>query len=499
MYKAHKWKKGELITAEKLNNMEEGAVEAVAALENARSEIEQATADILETIPDDYAQLDASVSTLQAANVRYSSRFSNALIGHVTGTGSVSVDDSAEATIPALEVAGNSAQVVTTGAQLFDANIFDSIQKNGISVINNGDGSFAVRGTATTYAGCSGKISLLPGTYTVSGRVGSARFFVRTFKNATDFIDYDNKTFQIVGDEFKIYVGIQVDIGQTADAVIWPMLNEGDTAIPWEPYTGGKPAPSPDYPQAISGTCLLYTSAYDQLRYLKNKDTYVYENKTATEVVQMIAADFNLSVGAMDDTGFKIESRSEPDKTLFDIILTALGLTTISTGQMYTLYDDYGKLTLKNMANMKLDILIDDTTGQDYSYTSSIDGETYNQVKVSIDNEETGKRDTYIAKHTENINSWGVLQHYYKADSKETNGQAVADQLLAKYNRKTKKLSIKGAFGDIRVRAGCLIPIMLDLGDAKLNNYMLVEKVDHTFEGKLHTMDLVLRGGEFSA
>lgn len=239
--------------------------------------------------------------------------------------------------------------------------------------------------------------------------------------------------------------------------------------------------------------------AYDQLRYLKNKDTYVYENKTATEVVQMIAADFNLSVGAMDDTGFKIESRSEPDKTLFDIILTALGLTTISTGQMYTLYDDYGKLTLKNMANMKLDILIDDTTGQDYSYTSSIDGETYNQVKVSIDNEETGKRDTYIAKHTENINSWGVLQHYYKADSKETNGQAVADQLLAKYNRKTKKLSIKGAFGDIRVRAGCLIPIMLDLGDAKLNNYMLVEKVDHTFEGKLHTMDLVLRGGEFSA
>jgi len=239
--------------------------------------------------------------------------------------------------------------------------------------------------------------------------------------------------------------------------------------------------------------------AYDQLRYLKNKDTYVYENKTATEVVQMIAADFNLSVGAMDDTGFKIESRSEPDKTLFDIILTALGLTTISTGQMYTLYDDYGKLTLKNMANMKLDILIDDTTGQDYSYTSSIDGETYNQVKVSIDNEETGKRDTYIAKHTENINSWGVLQHYYKADSKETNGQAVADQLLAKYNRKTKKLSIKGAFGDIRVRAGCLIPIMLDLGDTKLNNYMLVEKVDHAFEGNLHTMDLVLRGGEFSA
>ena len=29
------------------------------------------------------------------------------------------------------------------------------------------------------------------------------------------------------------------------------MLNSGATALPWEPYTGGKPSPSPDYPQEI--------------------------------------------------------------------------------------------------------------------------------------------------------------------------------------------------------------------------------------------------------
>lgn len=29
------------------------------------------------------------------------------------------------------------------------------------------------------------------------------------------------------------------------------MLNAGDTPLPWEPYTGGKPSPSPDYPQEI--------------------------------------------------------------------------------------------------------------------------------------------------------------------------------------------------------------------------------------------------------
>lgn len=29
------------------------------------------------------------------------------------------------------------------------------------------------------------------------------------------------------------------------------MLNIGDTSYPWEPYTGGQPSPSPDYPQEI--------------------------------------------------------------------------------------------------------------------------------------------------------------------------------------------------------------------------------------------------------
>ena len=46
----------------------------------------------------------------------------------------------------------------------------------------------------------------------------------------------------------------------------------------------------------------IKVTAYDQLRYLKNKDTYVYKNKTATELVKMIANDFNLNVGQMDDT-----------------------------------------------------------------------------------------------------------------------------------------------------------------------------------------------------
>ena len=242
----------------------------------------------------------------------------------------------------------------------------------------------------------------------------------------------------------------------------------------------------------------IKVTAYDQLRYFKNKDTYVYSNKTATELVKMIAADFNLQLGSLEDTAFKIASRIEDNKTLFDIVQTALDLTLQSKKKMYVLYDDFGKLTLKNVENMKLNLLIDDETGENFKYTSSIDGETYNKIKLSYENEETGKREIYISQDSSNINNWGVLQYYETIDDK-VNGKAKADALLKLYNKKTRNLTISNAFGDVRVRAGCSIPIKLNLGDINVQNFMLVEKVQHTFDNDEHMMNLTLRGGGFSA
>ena len=243
---------------------------------------------------------------------------------------------------------------------------------------------------------------------------------------------------------------------------------------------------------------IITVTAYDQLRYLKNKDTYVYSNKTASEVVQMLAKDFNLQCGTLEDTKFKIESRVEDNQTLFDIIQNALDLTLTSKKEMYVLYDDFGKLTLKNIGNMKVGILIDEDTGENFDYTSSIDGETYNKIKLVYENEETGKREIYIAQDGSHINQWGVLQYFETIDEK-VNGKAKADALLSLYNQKTRNLTIKGAFGDVRVRAGTLVAVSLNLGDIIANSFLLVEQAKHTFSESLHTMDLTLRGGEFIA
>lgn len=238
--------------------------------------------------------------------------------------------------------------------------------------------------------------------------------------------------------------------------------------------------------------------AYDQLRYFKNKDTFVYTNKTAGEVIQMLANNFNLQVGEIDDTGYKIASRVEENTSLFDIVQNALDITVENKKEMYVMYDDFGKITLKNIENMMLDILIDEETGENFSYTSSIDDETYNKIKLTYDNEETGEREVYIAQDGQNINNWGVLQ-YFDTLEKGENGQAKADALLSLYNKKTRKLSISNVFGDIRVRAGCMVIVKMNLGDIITSNYMLVENVKHTFKNDEHFMDLTLRGGEFVA
>lgn len=248
---------------------------------------------------------------------------------------------------------------------------------------------------------------------------------------------------------------------------------------------------------------IITITAYDQLRYLNNKDTYVYENKTAAQFIKMIAADFSLNVGTIEDTGFVVASRVEDNTSLFDMIENVLDLTLQNRKEMFVLYDDFGKLTLKNISSMYVGqpgayLMIDEQTGENFEYTSSIDTDTYNKVKLTYDNEETGKRDVYIAQDASHINSWGVLQ-YYDTLSKGENGKAKANALLQLYNQKTRNLKITNAIGDTRVRAGSMVAVNLALGDMSLKNFMLVEKVKHTFRLDEHFMDLTLRGGEFIA
>ena len=235
-------------------------------------------------------------------------------------------------------------------------------------------------------------------------------------------------------------------------------------------------------------------TAYDQLRYLTNKDTYVYENKTASDVIQMIANDFNLKTGTIEKTPYSIKSRIEDSQTLYDIINNALDLTLQHTNKLFVLYDDFGKLTLKNADNMLTSAIITAGTAGGYTFNSSIDEQTYNKIKLYFDNKATGKRDVYIEMDSSNIDRWGTLQYYEKLEEGE-NGKAKAQKLLSLYNAPTRSLSVDKVEGDCSVRAGSSVIVKMTVGNKDLSHYFFVESCTHDFSLNEHTMNLSVRGG----
>lgn len=242
----------------------------------------------------------------------------------------------------------------------------------------------------------------------------------------------------------------------------------------------------------------ISVTAYDQLRYLKNKDTIVDEGLKASDLLKRIATDFRLNLGTVEDTGYTFETIVEENQTLFDMVQNALDETLRQTKQLFILYDDCGSLTLKNINSLKTDLLIDAETAENFDYSSSIDEQTYNKIKLAFNNEATGKRELYIAQDGGNMNQWGVLQYFEQIQS-ATGAAAKADALLGLYNQKTRKLTVKNAFGRPDIRAGSAVMVSLNLGDIIANQYLMVEKVVFTFKEDETMMDLTLVGGEFVA
>ena len=237
----------------------------------------------------------------------------------------------------------------------------------------------------------------------------------------------------------------------------------------------------------------ISVTAYDQLRYLKNKDYFIMESHTASDLIRHIAEDFRLNCGEIEDTGY-VRTTKNCEGTLFDIFQEALDDTLMNRKEIYVLYDNFGKLTLKNIKSMKIDDMqvITDSRLENIDYSTSIDGETYNRVRLVYEDKDSGTAKIYQSQSTDSMNKWGVLQYFEKAN--QTTGlNAKTDALLGLYNKKTRKLVLKGVFGDLRVRAGCMVPVLLNLGDIVTQQFFICEKVTHTFSENRDSM----RGSDF--
>lgn len=157
-----------------------------------------------------------------------------------------------------MKVFGWSKQESTTGAQLFPTITPSIEEKNGITVEYMEHGKIHISGTAEkTVDFMTPTFELLAGTYTLSMGVNIDNTLMRCTLSTTEGLPYfdilnneASKT-ETTEDNMILYLLLRVYGEKTIDITIQPMLNTGTSPLPWEPYTGGQPSPSPDYPQEI--------------------------------------------------------------------------------------------------------------------------------------------------------------------------------------------------------------------------------------------------------
>lgn len=233
-------------------------------------------------------------------------------------------------------------------------------------------------------------------------------------------------------------------------------------------------------------------TAYDQIRYLLGNGSYVLQDVTASDVIKKITTDYGLKTGVLEETEYRIPSLIEDDKKLLDIIMGAIGSELQFKGRLMAFYDDFGKLTLRKPDSMLLNLVLG--AGHylyDYSLKKSIDDDTYNTIFLYKDNEASGKRDFYPVSDKDNVKRWGILHLYQKADDKANAAQIQekANNLLKMHNREKLSLSVQ-AIGDMRVRAGNFIYVLLDEFETQL---FLVDQCSHKISGGEHTMSLDIK------
>lgn len=238
---------------------------------------------------------------------------------------------------------------------------------------------------------------------------------------------------------------------------------------------------------------VIEVTCYDRLRYLKANASYAFYAQKAGDIIKQIAEDFQLTTGNLADTGYAIPSLIEEDQTCLDIIEGALQQTLLNTGDIYVFYDDGNGLALRRPEDMISNVMIGEKSLlTNYTYKTDIDEQTYNSVKLARPNEETGCADVVIAQHSGNIAQWGLLQLYQTVDGDVNDAQmkAQAEASLTYYNRRmrTLKFSTLGVPG---LRAGQMVYMRVPgLGDINLDQYVLLEKVEHTWENSVHTMEV---------
>lgn len=228
-----------------------------------------------------------------------------------TKTGNyIEIDNAAEASINNVKIYGETYQYKTTGKNLYNA---IPISKNGMTVSANERGILTINGTATTsYANVTKifKVNFPTDTYTFSidRQVNfPIRFKIKYEDDSLTDIEIPAGTTSITKTLSKgikeVYVFVfGLSVGTKVNNLTFgAQIEQGEESTDYEPYTGAKPSPNPDYPQQINnvkGYRNLFDVPYNTktgngmtLTYQDNK---IILNGTTTALTNFWSNDFSI-------------------------------------------------------------------------------------------------------------------------------------------------------------------------------------------------------------
>lgn len=236
-------------------------------------------------------------------------------------------------------------------------------------------------------------------------------------------------------------------------------------------------------------------TAYDQIRYLQNKDTLVTKKATASDVFSQVCDAFGLKYKVVAKSPHILAQRVNDNKTYGDMIAYALDKTLIDTNLWYFIRDNWGTLEFLDIYEERTNLAIGDASLlSSFSYTTSIDSDTYNQVKLVKENKETKKREIYIEKDSSAINKWGTLQFYETVQESMNDAQirTRADMLLEYYNKPKRTLKLDKCIGNFKIKAGRSFVLLIgDLKDTiPYNKYVICSTCTHKITNGAHLMEL---------
>lgn len=160
------------------------------------------------------------------------------------GTGMLILPNSLDAPLERLELGGKTEQVQTSGKNLFDSNIAKN-KENYKEVTIAGSVIYAI------------ELSLKPNTkYAFQCVIKSVPTTMNVGNSTIRYVVSDGQKRVITTNEDgKLYIGFSKnpdgEIHKIGVSIVDIQVEESTTVTPYEPYTGGKPSPSPEYPQEI--------------------------------------------------------------------------------------------------------------------------------------------------------------------------------------------------------------------------------------------------------